>query len=209
MRKAFISMLAVWALAILAGYAHAGAQKKMADHAQGDEYVPQRGDFTIKTRFTTKDEDGSTTYDSIITYLTDKQGHTDTLVSEALPLDTADWSSDNIGSIEEEDYNFDGIPDLQVCLGPFNAFGNFVYDAFLWDDSQHKFVRIPGYDDIIIYSPTVNASEKQIVSVWRLDNDVEIVKYEWKNGRLVEVERTQEEYDTGYDDETEEEAEEP
>jgi len=164
------------------------------------DYIPQRGDFTFKTRVCCTEEDGDVCYDTIITYLTDAQGHTDTLWSWAAPLDTSYWSKEAFGKIEEEDYNFDGIPDLQVCLGPTNSNGNETYDAFLWDEAQHKFTRIPGYDTLVIYSPVVNAGDKQIVSFWRLDDEVEYVKYEWKDGRLVEVERTQEKYGEDYEE---------
>jgi len=40
-----------------------------------------------------------------------------------------------------------------------------------------------------LFDPYVDESNKQIVSVFRLDNDVEIVKYQWKNRKLVEVSR--------------------
>jgi hypothetical protein len=41
------------------------------------------------------------------------------------------WSKENIGTIEEEDWNFDGIPDLQVCRGTANGYGNLTYDVWI------------------------------------------------------------------------------
>ena len=38
-----------------------------------------------------------------------------------------------------------------------------------------------------LFDPELNNSEKQVVSVFRMGNDVEIVKYQWKDGKLVEV----------------------
>ncbi len=191
MRILLSTTLAIFLIAMSMG---CGDIKKDATSTAA-EYIPQRSDYTFKTRVCYSETDDVVLYDTIITYLTDAQGRTDTLWSWAVPLDTANWASDSFGKIEEKDYNFDGIADLQVCLGPFNAFGNYTYDAFLWDEAQHKFVRIPGYDDLAIFSPEVNAAERQIVSCWRLDDDLEFVTYEWKDGRLVEVGRTQEKYE--------------
>ena len=93
----------------------------------GDGYVPQRSDYQFRTEVTTIDDDGTIIYDKVITYLTDARNHTDTLQSEALPLDTAYWSRQSIGEILEMDFNFDEIPDLQIGTGPMNSFGNFTY----------------------------------------------------------------------------------
>ena len=49
--------------------------------ATAKKYVPERGDYTFKTRLCTKQWEEDTLADSIITYLTDKTGRIDTLVS--------------------------------------------------------------------------------------------------------------------------------
>lgn len=156
--------------------------------SQLSDYVPRRGDYTFKTRVCVKydPEMGETLYDTIITYLTDARGHTDTLMSWAMPLDTNSYSRVVFGEIVEEDWNFDGYPDLQVCLGPFNSQGNEVYDVFFWNESQHRFVRNKSVEDTIIFSPRVNESEKTIVSVWRLDGEMEVKKFRWEGDNLVE-----------------------
>ena len=151
----------------------------------GDGYVPQRSDYQFRTEVTTIDDDGTIIYDKVITYLTDARNHTDTLQSEALPLDTAYWSRQSIGEILEMDFNFDGIPDLQIGTGPMNSFGNFTYDIFLWDEQNHRFVHVE--DQPPLFDPYLDDSQKQIVSTFRLDNDVEIIRYQWKDGKLVEV----------------------
>lgn len=151
----------------------------------GDGYVPQRSDYKIRTEVTTTDDDGTIIYDRVITYLTDARNHTDTLQSEALPLDTAYWNRQSFGEIMEMDFNFDGIPDLQIGTGPMNSYGNFTYDIFIWDEQAHRFVNLE--DQPPLFDPYVDESNKQIVSVFRLGNDVEIVKYQWKNRKLVEV----------------------
>lgn len=160
-----------------------GMQGARAD----DGYVPQRSDYKFRTEVTTREDDGTVIYDRVITYLTDARNHIDTLQSEALPLDTADWNRELIGEIMEMDFNFDGIPDLQIGTGLMNSYGNFTYDIFIWDEQAHRFVHVE--DQPPLFDPYVDESNKQIVSVFRLDNDVEIVKYQWKNRKLVEVSR--------------------
>ena len=72
-------------------------------------------------------------------YLTDSKNKTQIFYSQAQPLDTMSWSKENIGTIEEEDWNFDGIPDLQVCRGTANGYGNLTYDVWIWNDKAHKY----------------------------------------------------------------------
>lgn len=157
-----------------------------------DSYVPQRSDYTFRSEVRTITEDNEVRWDTIVVYLTDAQRHTEQLYSQALPLDTVQWSRASIGEIVEEDWNFDGFPDLQVCTGPMNGFGNETYDVWLWDDQTHKFMYL---EDISgIFSPYVDSDNKCIVSTWRLDNEVEIVTYKWKDGKLVESEREQMSY---------------
>lgn len=163
------------------------------------QYVPERGDYTFKTRVCTKQWDEYYLADSIITYLTDKTGRVDTLVSWAIPLDMDNWTG--FGEIQEEDINFDGIPDLQICLGPFNAFGNFTYDGLVWDPKAHKFVRIENYSEI--FDPQIAPGENRIMGLFRLDNDLTISIYEWQNGKLVLVEEREEQWPTGEEDDDE------
>ena len=153
------------------------------------DYVPQRSDYSFRSDVRTITEDGEVRWDSIIVCLTDAKGHRQELYSQALPLDTMNWDKGSIGEISEDDWNFDGIPDLQVCTGPMNGFGNYTYDVWLWNDEAHKFEELK-YDGVI-YSPTIDPDKKCIVSFWRLDDDVEIVRYKWKDGKLVESEREQ------------------
>ena len=164
--------------------------------ATAKKYVPERGDYTFKTRVCTTDDEGSTIADSIITYLTDKTGRIDTLVSWAIPLDIEYWTG--FGEILEEDINFDGIPDLQICLGPFNSFGNFTYDGLLWDQDAHKFVRVENYSEI--FDPQVSLFEKRIIGLFRLDNDLTISEYEWHDGKLVLIDERDDKWPTGNED---------
>ena len=158
-------------------------------NAEDTDYVPQRSDYSFRSEVRVVNEDDEVRWDTIVVYLTDARGHTQELHSQALPLDTLQWNKGSIGEILEDDWNFDGIPDLQVCTGPMNGFGNYTYDVWLWNDKAHKFEELK-YDGEI-YSPSIDSDNKCIVSVWRLDDDVEIIRYKWKDGKLVESEREQ------------------
>jgi len=157
-----------------------------------DGFVPTRSGYTFRSEVRTITEDDEVRWDTIVVYLTDARGQTTKLYSQALPLDTAQWNKGSIGEITEDDWNFDGIPDLQVCTGPMNGFGNNTYDVWLWDDQTHKFMPL---DDISgIFDPYVDTDNKCIVSTWRLDDEVEIVRYKWKDGKLVESDREEMSY---------------
>ena len=158
-------------------------------NAEEADYVPQRSDYSIRSDVRTVTEDGEVYWDSIIVCLTDAKGHRQELYSQALPLDTLHWERSSVGEILEDDWNFDGIPDLQVGTGPMNEFGNYTYDVWLWNEESHKFEKLKC--DGKIYSPSIDPDNKCIVSVWRLDDDVEIIRYKWKDGKLVESEREQ------------------
>ena len=82
--------------------------------AQDTDYVPQRSDYSFHSDVHAINDDGDVRWDSIVVYLTDAKGHTQELYSQALPLDTLQWNRNCIGEIVEDDWNFDGIPDLQV-----------------------------------------------------------------------------------------------
>ena len=190
-RSCVLLMLFIGAIVLTACGNKTGKAVSSADSviASDESYVPQRSDYTFRSEVRTITEDDEVRWDTIVVYLTDARGNTQQLYSQALPLDTLNWKSASIGEITEEDWNFDDIPDLQVGMGPMNGFGNFVYDVWLWDDQTHKFKHLENSD--VLFSPEVYSAEKCIVSIWRLDDEVEIVKYKWKDGKLVESEREQ------------------
>lgn len=157
-----------------------------------ESYVPHRSDYTFRSEVRTITEDDEVRWDTIVVYLTDARGHTEQLYSQALPLDTMNWSNVGMGEIVENDWNFDGIPDLQVGTGPMNQFGNYTYDVWLWDDKAHQFKPLENISGI--FDPYVDTDNKCIVSTWRLDDEVEIVRYKWKDGKLVESEREEMSY---------------
>ncbi len=187
MKKFLVS--AIFVMAIVACQ---NKQQGNTESATEDAYVPERGDYTFKTEVTVLEDVDEVIYDDIFVYLTDARGNTDTLVCEAMPLDTAYWSRSSIGELTEEDYNFDGIPDLQVCLGPMNGYGNVAYDVFIWDDNEHSFV----YQNIPeLYDPYVDTESKKIICSSRDGGEMEIITYEWKENKFVEVNRETENLD--------------
>ena len=122
--------------------------------------VPTRSGYTFRSEVRTITEDDEVRWDTIVVYLTDARGQTTKLYSQALPLDTAQWNKASIGEITEDDWNFDGIPDLQVCTGPMNGFGNYTYDVWLWDDQRHQFMPL---DDISgIFDPYIDTDNQWI-----------------------------------------------
>lgn len=157
------------------------------------DYVPQRGDYTFRTRLcvSLSDYDDEATVDSIVVYLTDATGRIDSLVADALPLNPEQWNG--IGDIRQDDINFDGFDDLLVCEGPMNSYGNFVYDAFVWVEARHRFEPVENFYEI--FNPEPVSSEKAITGWFRMGNDIEYTRHEWRNGKLVEVERTSEQLD--------------
>lgn len=160
-----------------------------SDAAADENYVPQRSDYTFRTEVRAINDDGDVRWDTIVVYLTDAKGHTQQFYSQAQPLDTTVWSKQSIGQIVEDDWNFDGIPDLQVSLGSMNGFGNVTYDVWLWDDKAHKFEYLK--TPVEIFDPYIDSDRKIIVSTFRIDDEVEIIRYKWKDGKLVESEREQ------------------
>lgn len=200
--------LILFLLPLLAISACGGQTGKASDSADSlstdsvidpdESYIPRRSEYTFRSEVRTINEDDEVRWDTIVVYLTDARGQTTTLYTQALPLDTLDWNKGDIGEITEDDWNFDGFPDLQVCTGPMNGFGNYTYDVWLWDDQAHRFTPL---DDVSgIFDPYVDADKKCIVSTWRLDDEVEIVTYKWKDGKLVESDREEMSYSDLVDD---------
>lgn len=89
------------------------------------------------------------------------------------------------GDIEEEDVNFDGIPDLQVSTGFTNATGhNAMYTWFVWDKNSHSFIEV---EDIIIISPSIDKQKKRITTRLVMDDTITYESYKWEKGKLVKT----------------------
>ena len=94
-----------------------------------------------------------------------------------------------IGTITEEDINFDGYPDVDVYLGYMGGFSNNTYhEALLWDQSQHFFVEPEGYSGI--GEPQAVSGQKYIYTVLSDGPDHRVTSfYRWK-GNILEQIRT-------------------
>lgn len=147
------------------------------------KYIPKRSDYTFRTQVcTSTDDEGNTVTDSIITYVTNRQG-TYTIVSHTMPLDPQYYNG--FGDIVEDDINFDGIPDLMICLGPTNAYGGFTYDGYAWDTKRHCFVMIENFYDIL--DPVFDKKTKTITGTFRVGNECEISNYKLKKNKVVYI----------------------
>lgn len=150
------------------------------ENGQDGTAQPDRADFTFATKVIADDE---STAEKII--LTIKDTVSDTCIEsevEPVPLDTTFWTG--FGNIREDDINFDGYPDLMVCCGPFNSYGNFTYAAWLWDQEKRDFVPVKGFDEL--FDPEFNKENKTISSSFRMDDHEDDAVYKW-NGQELEM----------------------
>ena len=111
------------------------------------------------------------------------------------PMEPVFFPENGGGRIEEEDINFDGIPDLQICLGVWDGYGNVSYEGFVWNKEQGVFVNVPNYSNI--FNPWM--SDQSITSNYREWMDGvqyrTYEKYEWVDGELVKTEEWSDEFD--------------
>lgn len=150
------------------------------ENGQDGTAQPDRADFTFATKVIADDE---STAEKII--VTMKNTMSDTSIEsevEPVPLDTTFWTG--FGNIREDDINFDGYPDLMVCCGPFNSYGNFTYAAWLWDQEKRDFVPVKGFDEL--FDPEFNKENKTISSSFRMDDHEDDAVYKW-NGQELEM----------------------
>lgn len=160
------------------------------DDEEGDLTDAERSDFTFKTELVTgkmfdDDPDDEDTYALNIIVRTDYGKGLEWFADvEPIPLDTRSYTG--FGKIEEDDINFDGYPDLQVCLGPFNSYGNFSYAAWVWNQEAHAFNRVEEYEEL--FDPTLNPVEKTVTGTLREGTTAEITIYKWDDdGNFVKV----------------------
>ena len=139
-----------------------------------------RADYTFFTKVIA-DED-NTAQKIIVTMMNNMFDMSFETEIEAMPLDTMYWNG--FGDIREDDINFDGYPDLMVCCGPFNSYGNFTYAAWLWDQDLHDFVPVKGFEEL--FDPWFNKESKTISSSFRMDDHEENAVYKW-NGQELEM----------------------
>lgn len=140
----------------------------------------ERADYTFYTKVVA-DEEG-TAQKIIVTMKNNEFDMSLESEVEAVPLDTTFWTG--FGNVREDDINFDGYPDLMVCCGPFNSYGNFTYAAWLWDQDLHDFVPVKGFEEL--FDPEFNQDAKTISSSFRMDDHEDDAVYRW-NGQELEM----------------------
>ena len=123
------------------------------------------------------------------------------------PTEPDEFSELGGGRIEEEDINFDGIPDLQICLGRWDGYWNLTYEGFVWDKEKGVFVLVPNYSDI--FNPDIFSFSDEIVGQYREWMDGAQYRtgerYKWVNGELVKTEEWTEVYGLDEEEDSEDE----
>ncbi|MBO6026209.1 MAG: hypothetical protein J6P73_03100 [Bacteroidales bacterium] len=108
---------------------------------------------------------------------------------DTLSCDLLDCNFNALGNIEEEDINFDGIPDVQICLGPRNHWGNFLYEGFVWNKEKGCFNWVENYHEI--FSPEIHHDSLYILGAdyffFEGVSSTDFTKYEWIDGKLTET----------------------
>lgn len=193
MKKLFL--FALTAIMFSCGNKPANNNESVADVAKDSTEVAAsepsaRDGYTFETSFR-KDENGQC--DALI--LTCKKGEkTQEFVCEF------NWPKDKdllgeSGTIEEEDINFDGIPDVVVCLGDFGVGDSyFFYDALVWNNNDNCFEQVEEYSGIA--NPVIDTEKKMIVSEYtNLEGNTYREEYAWKDGKLTMIDSSSESSD--------------
>lgn len=145
--------------------------------------LPDREDYTFSTKVIA-DEEG-VAQKIIVSMKNSKFDESFESEIDAVTLDTVFWQG--FGGIREDDINFDGYPDLMVCCGPFNSYGNFTYGAWLWNQKLHDFVSVKGFGEL--FDPEFNKKDKTISSSFRMDDHEDDAVYKWNGNELELVSR--------------------
>ena len=163
----------------------------------GEKKVPQpqrEGIQWGEIRFGTLDEFGET--EEATLHFTYASGKTDSLPFTLL----YDMSPENFeliggGRIEEEDINFDSIPDLQICLGVFDGYGNLNYEGFVWDKEKGGFVNVPEYFEIFnpqVYYDSICGFYREWLDGIEYQTGT---THQWIDGNLVKTREWSDEFD--------------
>lgn len=134
----------------------------------------ERKDFSFKT-MKVKNADGDISEVKLGTYAGGK------LVKEytyELSAPISEDLAEHVGTVSEEDLNFDGYPDVDIYLGYYGGFSNNTeHDGLLWNQQQHCFVQAEGYHGIgepqpdperkCIYTVLSNGPDKRVTSYYR------------------------------------------
>jgi len=142
----------------------------------------ERGEFTFKTE-KMKDANGEYAQVKVGAYVGKKLIREKTY--ELVPA-VSENVAEYLGSVSEEDINFDGYPDVDVYLGYMGGFANNIYhEGWLWDQTTHSFVDAEGYGGI--GDPVCDSEKKYICTILSNGPDHRVTTYyRWRGNRLQE-----------------------
>ena len=86
--------------------------------------------------------------------------------------------------IEQEDINFDGIPDVKIYLGTSTR-AQSIYKAYVWNPATRQFYYVSEFE--AIQEPEFDKATKTITSSVRDVDGMYVEKYKWKNGKLTQI----------------------
>lgn len=103
-----------------------------------------------------------------------------------LPVAVSEEMAEHLGTVSEEDLNFDGYPDADIYLGYMGGFANNTYhEALLWDQKNRRFIETEGFSGI--GEPQCDAEKKCIQTVLSSGPDHRVTTYyRWQGNKLVE-----------------------
>ena len=139
----------------------------------------ERDGYTFNTTFR-KDENGQC--DAIV--LTCQKGEkSQQFVSELIWPKDMDFLG-GAGEVEEEDINFDGIPDVQLYLGNFTIDSPMeYYAAYVWDEASQSFQEVETYAGLP--NPVINTEKQRIIcSYYDASGAFNEEIYGWKDRTL-------------------------
>ena len=141
----------------------------------------ERSEFSFKNT-KVKNADGEISHVKMGAYVSNQ------LVKEytfELPAPVPEDMADLIGTVSEEDLNFDGYPDVNVYLGYMGGFANNTWhEALLWDQLQRCFVEAEDFSGI--GEPMCDSEKQYISTVLSAGPDHRVSSYyRWKGNKLV------------------------
>ncbi len=144
--------------------------------------LPNREDYRFEASFITDDEEyvdlifvkGYTTGNDRPCVIYEEELY-QRLDETSGSTNAADWVND------KTDINFDGIPDLQICLGCDDS-GSKYCAGYVWDNNDKRFVKAPGYD--MISNPVIDPNRRTITGATHTNGDVTTSTHAWEDDQL-------------------------
>lgn len=147
--------------------------------------APSRNDWKFLFRLYNEDDEDSEWMNKIRVIFTANDKDDDSLsFTEDLNGSVNSEMEEKLEWINEQDINFDGIPDLLVYLGVTTR-AQSLFKAFVWNPVTRQFYEVKEFQDI--QEPVIDAKTKTITSYARDVDGLYIDTYKWKNGKLKQI----------------------